>query len=404
MLSVADLAVKVLEAIADMHEIERPKLVPSEATLESVIEAIFWSSLDKYEDIPLRARVYLAPLAALTTSYPNIVPLDSVVPATHAHIRRLAPSHGKHGGLVIIEKTGKPEIAAIYASYRSTEPTHPGWLCIECTGTGVVRVINNHRVLLEYSRGTVSAAGGISFDEGVASLVLSRSLRSNETEAAFTHALQVSELYLTIARSIERNGAGGALWILPTTSSTMQQVDQLGGYRIKMHTDWAEPFREEWELRTSMMRVLNPPITTLPIMEEVQWMAQEWDRGRKAAVCTYIADLARVDGAILATVAPDVRAFGVVCNEFQTRADHVMKVSNPAKPFDGGTKVLPADFGGSRHRSAIDFCSSFAPAGAIVVSHDGGITVFGSEKRGEVLGMKISGVSSAARDSSDSEK
>lgn len=396
MLSFAILAEEVLAVLDDMHELERPRIVPTQAALESVLEAVFWSSLDKYEDVPLRARIYLAPIAALANPHPTIVQLESIVPATHDHIRRLAPAHGRHGGLVIIEQSAKPMIAAIYASLRSTEPTHPGWLCVECTGTGVVRVVNHYRVLLEFSRGTVSALGGISFDENVASLILSRSLRADETHAAFVHALNVSRLFLSIARTIERNGTGGALWILPSTSPSKRHLDQLGGYRVKIQPMWAEPFREEWEMRTSLIKVLNPPITSLPLLEWVEGMAQEWDRGRQAAVCAYVADLARVDGAILATGAPDVHAFGVVCNKFETPAACVMNPSNPATPFDGSTDVNPADFGGSRHRSAIDFCSSLAPAGAIVASHDGGLTVFGSAKPGEVVGTRISGIWSVA--------
>lgn len=395
MLSAETLAVKVLGVLNKTHELMRPKLIPSQTALESVLEAIFWSSLDKYEDVPLRARVYFAPLAALDVPHPSIVRLDSCIPVTLAHIRRLSPAHGRHGGLVIIEQSGKPEIAAIYASSRPTEPTHPSWLCIECTGTGVVRVVSDHRVLLEFSRGTVNISEGMSFDEHYASLILSRSLRADETHEAFVHALNVAELFLSIARSIERNGAGGALWMLPTPSHpNVNHLNQLG-YRVKQHPTWAEPFREEWELRTSMMRVLNPPVTPLPIMEEIQFMAQEWDRGRKAAVCAYVADLARVDGAILAMATPDVCAFGVVCNKFEKPAVRVMKPSDPTKPFDGSIEVNPAHFGGSRHRSAIDFCSSFAPACAIVVSHDGGLTVFGSVNQGEVLGTKISGVASS---------
>ncbi|MDO8263139.1 MAG: hypothetical protein Q7T21_07925 [Gallionella sp.] len=396
MLSAANLAIKALEVLNNLPELMRPRFMPSQETLESVLEAVFWSSLDKYEDVPLRARIYLAPLAALDNPHPSIVQLDSTVPLTHAHIRRLSPAHGRHGGLVIIEKSGKPEIAAIYASSRSTEPTHPLWLCIECTGAGVVRVVNNDRVLLEFARGTVSISEGMSFDEHVASMLLSRSLKEDETHASYVHASDVSRLFLSIARTIERNGTGGALWILPATYHNKQLFDQLG-YRVKLHAAWAEPFREEWELRTSMLRVLNPPVTSLPIMEDIQWMAQEWDRGRKASVCSYVADLARVDGAILATATPDVHAFGVVCNKFEISTLRVTKPADPTKPFDGSIEVSPADFGGSRHRSAIDFCSNFAPACAIVVSHDGGLTVFGSVVQGEILGTRISGISSSCK-------
>jgi hypothetical protein len=171
-----------------------------------------------------------------------------------------------------------------------------------------------------------------------------------------------------------------------------------------MSPTWAEPFREDWEMRTSQIRISNPPILS-PHGEEIFWMAQEWDRGKRENRANGVADLARVDGAILANVTPDVLAFGVVCNNFETLRQtqattarlRLMRLTDPSRPFEGGTEAMPEEFGGSRHQSAIDFCSNLAPAAAIVASHDGGITVFVSGEPGEVRGMRISGISSTNR-------
>jgi hypothetical protein len=381
MINASSLAAKVLGVIEGMPEISRPKMVPSLCVLESLVEEVFWSSLDRYEDVPLRARLYVAPTAALAHPAPNIIKLESAVPipCDRANIRRLSPAHGRHGALVVVADAAHAEIVALYVSARATEPTPPGWLCVECTGTGVVRVANLSRTLLEFVRGTERVVGGMKFDRDVSAVLLSQSLKSDDTDPAFFQALSVSRLYLSIGAAIERDGVGGALWLLPANTSRERSLRALG-HPVAMPPSWAEPFRENWT-------------------------AQEWDRGRQDAIRTALANLARVDGAILANASPAVLAFGVVCNDFRTMVDaqasgQVLRVVEPtdaSHPLDGGTKVDPARLGGSRHRSAIDFCANVAPAAAVVASHDGGLTVFASRAPGEVRAMRVSDISSTAR-------
>jgi hypothetical protein len=91
---------------------------------------------------------------------------------------------------------------------------------------------------------------------------------------------------------------------------------------------------------------------------------------------------------------PEVLAFGVICNTF-TPAAEVLRATDLSTPTTGEV-VDPSVFGGSRHRSAIDFCSTYSPAGALVASHDGGLTVFASLKGGSVIGSQVSLIASDA--------
>jgi hypothetical protein len=267
-----------------------------------------------------------------------------------------------------------------------------------------VRVANLSQTLLEFVRGTERVVGGMKFDRDVSAVLLSQSLKSNDTHPAFCQALNVSRLYLSIGAAMERDGVGGALWLLPANTLRECSLGALG-HPVAMTPAWAEPFREDWEMRTPQIRMLNPPVAAPRDMEEIFWMAQEWNRGRQDAIRTALANLARVDGAILANASPAVLAFGVVCNDFRTlvhvqASGQVLRVVEPtdaSHPFDGGTEADPARFGGSRHRSAIDFCANLAPAAAVVASHDGGLTVFASRAPGEVRAMRVSGISSTAR-------
>ena len=86
---------------------------------------------------------------------------------------------------------------------------------------------------------------------------------------------------------------------------------------------------------------------------------------------------------------PQLLEFGVIYNKFSRPATSVLRTIHPSRPLEGAV-VDAAEFGGSRHRSAIDFCSSNHPAGSLVASHDGGLTAFASLKPGIVIGNRIS--------------
>ncbi len=69
------------------------------------------------------------------------------------------------------------------------------------------------------------------------------------------------------------------------------------GERVEMRSAWWAPFREMWEERTSVMRLLNPGCDKG--REFLQVAAQEWDHLRQQAVTRSISSLAKVDGAIV---------------------------------------------------------------------------------------------------------
>jgi hypothetical protein len=196
----------------------------------------------------------------------------------------------------------------------------------------------------------------------------------------------VASALLDIGFAIEQHGTGGALWILPAGSSISRELEGLGE-RIEMRAEWWEPYREMWENRTSIIRLLNPGCNQGH--EFLQAAAQQWDLLRRNALSKSISSLAKVDGAIVINGSPQILAFGVICNKFRDPAAQVLRSTDPSHPHSGEV-VVASEFGGSRHRSAIDFCSSFFPAGAVVASHDGGLTVFVSLEKGRVIGSQVS--------------
>jgi hypothetical protein len=384
------IAQKILGIIGQMHELRKPRTIPSENALRRVIEDVFWSSLDRYEGNPIRARVFFAPRQALQESG-GIIRLEERHLISLETIRRLSPAHSVDGGLLAVEDaTNIVNIEGILGSAPSVKGASPFWLCVESRGLGAVRVSVASTPILEFTRGTIKQLGGMSFDRNAAEILLmSTGLFPTEPAGLNWH---IASALLDISFAIEQHGTGGALWILPSGLSIGGDIEGLGE-QIEMGTECWEPYREMWEMRTSTIRLLNPRCNLGH--EFLQQAAQEWDFLRKNALTNSISSLSKVDGAIVINGSPQVLAFGVICNKFSNPATKVLMSTNPSK-LNIGKEVDASEFGGSRHRSAIDFCSSHFPAGAIVASHDGGLTVFASLETGSVIGSQISLVKSDA--------
>lgn len=378
------LANKVLQILKQVHDLRKPKVVPSEGAVSKVVEEVFWASLDKYEGVPLRARMYFAPDVG---EHSSIVRLASPQVFNRHALRLLAPAHTENAGLLVHEREGQLVIDSIMAVTPSARGGFPQWLCVQCREPGVVRVSIGDEQILEFNRGEIKQIGGYAFDRLTASCMLAMACKSTRSDVL---PIQVPQMLLDIAIAIERQGSGGAIWILPKGGEMNEDLSGLG-VRLKWNPASWEPFRERWEARTKNIELLNTKGSIDPkYLDWAQHVGQEWDIARMQAVARTIAGLSRVDGAIVMNCTPDVLAFGVIRNGFSSPCKSVLEPTDPRKPLDGGTRVNPDTFGGSRHRSAIDFCSSMAPAAAIVASHDGGLTVFAAPEREKVFGTRVS--------------
>ena len=364
--------------------------VPSEGALRRVVEDVFWSSLDQYEGNPIRARIFFASREALSKSF-GIINLATSYPISLSTIRQLSPAHSSAGGLIAVEHSGEEvAVEGILGKFPSIRGGQPLWLCVESRGPGTLRVSIGEKSILEFARGTVKQLGGMSFDRNSAEiLLLSNGLLPAEIPGFGWH---IASALLDIGFSMERHGTGGALWILPAGHGLVGNLEGLGK-RIGMSGGWWDPYREIWERRTSMIQLGG---LKRDQRYEFMWQAaQEWDSLRKDALTTSISSLANIDGAIIMDGTPQVLAFGVICNNFEEPATQVLRSNDPSDPRIG-VEVKAAEFGGSRHQSSIDFCSSNFPAGAIVASHDGGLTVFASLMKGVVIGSRVSLIRSDA--------
>lgn len=384
----AAIARQALETLSQLPSIRHPKIIPSAAALAHAFEMVFWSSLDSYEGTPISAKVFFAPQAAIESSggafrlgQPKLLNVEN--------IRRLAPAHGARGGLLVIEhRDGSLSIEGLLGRMPFFREVSPLWLSVERRGVGAVRINCGHTPILDFRKGAVRRLGGLAFDRTSAELLLMGAGIFPEQDT--TQSWRVASALIDVAFAIEDLGTGGALWLLHPSKRESSEVRGMGNSVRLSAESWA-PYQELWEQRTSVSRLLNTPCNLGH--EFLQQAAQEWDLMRRASLSGSIADLSRVDGAILVTTAPELIEFGVICNRFSAPAQTVLQSNNSMRPLEG-QPVDASAFGGSRHRSAIDFCSSNHPASALVASHDGGVTAFSSLEVGTVVGSRVSPIPS----------
>jgi len=396
MFQALDVAKAVLQAIESSPRWRRPFTWPSEALLSSLLESVFGAGLEKHEGLQLRPRVFLDPGIGEDGQLPTRIYLSDRVPANLDNIVRLCPAHGRWGGLLVKSGTEGPEILGYYTGGRSEEsPMHAG-LCIESLQPGRLRISHWGGVIATFKRGEIVTFND-RFDAGSVAAMLAKTFGGESDRVA-----NAAFLFLTVARAMEGLGHGGALWLLPAQQQGQPEELLKFGKRVSLNEEWLQPFDEEWRGETLALEALNGKEMreAPPLMARLAQVAGAFDRQRKQSVCMAIADLALVDGAVLADVSPNVLGFNVIHNGLKTPPGAVMIHDSVPDLFVAGVPVSIDRFGGSRHRSAAAFCTAMAHAAALVVSADGGIRAFMSRSKGEVWGCSVMDVARMVRPNS----
>ena len=96
MINAQHIARTSLGIIGQMNQIRRPKFVPEEADLATIIAEAFWASLERYEGVPLRFRLFFVPRIDDLV----VVKLSVPTPLSRHEIRALSPAHAASGGLL----------------------------------------------------------------------------------------------------------------------------------------------------------------------------------------------------------------------------------------------------------------------------------------------------------------
>jgi hypothetical protein len=321
---------------------------PDVQTIEALIDAAFWASLQREEGrSPRISLAYLPPEASgHAMAFARPLPLNA------RDLSKLAPAVERpgihlgvwpHGGALRVWGTGR------------SVPTN----------TLVLEVMEPGLVVLKYRRGdefdkfgTIAVLQGDRIqvvDEDAASLPdcpdLLTSLLGFDAPAP---AAGPTSVLIQLAISMRAHKRGGSLIVVPSGSDAWQaSASQPILYRVTPYDDLARLLRTH----------------------DGERAGTEWKDAFSRAVDA-IAGLTAVDGATVMDECNQLLAFGVKLAR-KRGAERVERVS-VTEPVVGNLAevVEPSALGGTRHLSAAQFVHEQRDAMALVASQDGRFTVF----------------------------
>jgi hypothetical protein len=336
---------------------ESAAVVPDAATIEALVDAAFWASLQREEGYPPAISLaFLAPERAV-----NPMLLQNPLPLGPRSLARLAPAVERPGIHLGVWRVGGE--LRVWGTTRAL-PTF--CMVLEVVGPGLLVV--KHRVdedsakfrnvaVFEGEQVKLMTCGTAGLDEAPALL---QHLLGGECSSSADDA---EDVLLRLAVSMRAHKRGGTLLVVPAGS-------------------------ESW--RASIVRPL--PYAVDPPFSELADLVREGPARaiELARVVEEIAGLTAVDGATVITDRYELLAFGVKIG----RPDGRSRVERVAlsEPVEGGRpEVVPApQLGGTRHNSAAQFTQDQRDALAMVASQDGRFTLLAwSEQEGLVHAHRI---------------
>ncbi|HXY41660.1 MAG TPA: hypothetical protein VEQ10_18425 [Vicinamibacteria bacterium] len=322
--------------------------VPDAATVEAVVDAGFWASLQREEGIaPEISLAFLAPERAgrpLLFSQP--------LPLSPQALARLAPAVQRPGIHLGVWR-GNGDALAVWGTTRTLpafcfvlEVLEPGLLVVKHSGREPSAKFRNVAVFQGEQVKVLSRQA----PEVASHPTLLRELVGPEAAAG---GLPASDLLLRLAVSMRAHRRGGTLLVVPAGSETWRG-----------------------SIVGRVLYAVVPPFTELADLARLA--SGDRPRGRRelAQAVEAVAGLTAVDGATVLTDAYEVRAFGVKIGraDGRSRVEQVL-VSEPVEG-DTASVVAPGDIGATRHISAAQFAHDQPDALALVASQDGRFTAF----------------------------
>jgi hypothetical protein len=403
----SDLAALVLsrwrEATA-AGQIDLP--APALSTLADVLSICYQATMLREEGRPVTFRLSLSEPDSFPPTEGPPAGLHRLVftrplPLDQHELRRLAPavvfSRSLIGAAAVAGELriwgvihSGPQWLESVRGGRETEQAIPPVLIVAATGPGRLLVTAGAVTLAELRNGTLTGRAVDVFQaqwfDGRLSDVgrVTRATHLRDREKAGESWAEVQSTFGTvlaghvlrrIVATIRAAQHGGTLIMVP--SDRMSEL-LLDGRYVRMKYGFTD---EEARRRilTLMGHIMNELAKDeAAVSKEIGWTAYEASLSQQLGqmdealfeVAHLVADLTRVDGAVLMTDCLEVFGFGV---EIAGELPEVLRVAR-AHDLEGAEREwVRTDRVGTRHRSAYRLCQAVRDALALVVSQDGGL-------------------------------
>jgi hypothetical protein len=401
----SDLTARVLERWHQARgagEIDVP--LPAATDLAAILSVCYHATLLREEGRPVTFRLALSEPGAFDgaagppSGFHRLV-FARPLPLDQHELRRLSPAVAFSRSLIGTTSVGQgiwgiihtgPQWLQLARGGRATEQTVPLVPIVAATGPGRLLVSVGPLVLAELRDGRLSGGemdifearwmqrrlGAIDRVQELAPFPAPQEAAAPEArvDAAFAPVLAGHVLRRVLA-TVRAAQHGGTLILIPRARVSEFLSD--GRYaQVKYAFHDEEPRKR---IQTLMMAISKELVRAEGAnASTVGWQAYETSRARDLVemdealfeVAHLVADLTRVDGAVLMTDSLEVLGFGVEIAGELPEVSRVMR----AHDLDGASRTwVRTDRVGTRHRSAYRLCQAVRDALALVVSQDGGL-------------------------------
>ncbi len=327
------------------------ELSPEQAS--RALDVAFWASLGTNEGRPTRTRV----LFAEPPLFPTPLCFADPVPYEPARVTRLAPAVPEGGCIGV-----SPSTMSIWGVNAVDPGSSLNALGIVIPMPGVLHVrIGPLRPFAVVSNGiaAVLADAALMLPERLREL-LGKSLVGadiRKTQRAWRECLMLAAL----ARRVLHRGSGGTLLVVPAGEGAWRRTS-------KSRTASRRPTRRSTKrsLESSAARTRGPSRPTCP--RPSSGRSSDSIPGHlsaEAAALRRVAPYANVDGAVIITRDLEVVGFGA----------KIVSTNGTSHVIVDADETSIEDIGGTRHQSAARFVGANRDCFAIVVSHDGHISL-----------------------------
>jgi hypothetical protein len=378
---------------------------PATSTLTDLLSICYQATLLREEGRPVTFRLALSEPEAFAPSVGPPAGLHRLVftrplPLDQHELRRLAPAVEFSRSLIGASAGGgEPKIWGVIHSGpqwlqsvrggRETEQAIPPVLIVAATGPGCLLVSAGAVTLAELRNGTLSGRALDVFAaqwlheklSGVGRLTYAAHMRSRDEAGGSWAEIQptfgavlAAHVLRRIVATIRAAQHGGTLIIVPDGRVSELLLDG-GCIRVKYGFTDEEPRRR---ILTLIARIMHGLAGDGVGGTVVGWSTYEASRSPQLSqmddalfeVAHLVADMTRVDGAVIMTDCLEVLGFGV---EIAGELPEVPRVAR-AHDLEGHEREwVRTDRVGTRHRSAYRLCQAVHDALALVVSQDGGL-------------------------------
>jgi hypothetical protein len=346
--------------------------VPTCEMLADVLDVAFWASLTTNEGRPTRVRLVMLP----STSLETVLAFKHPIPFSEDEVAKLAPA-ARSTGWLAVDALQQP--GTIWGISQHPISERLGAITIDVSDPGVIRVgfgpSQPFVVFAGRSATSPHDAGDMTLTTRLRRVLGGTGAAATETETETgNHAAMRKCLALSaLARMVLEDRHGGTLLVVPdTTGPWMDSVSPFAHAFREPDTsvrDAIAAVQDQELARIGGLGALYRSDVTSDVKEAILTAVSQlhW---HPEVVLRPVARLAAVDGAVVMTADLDILGFGAMISV--GAAPHVYRVT----PWPERTDSIDIEeVGGARHQSAVRFVGKHRESIALVISHDGHLSL-----------------------------